>query len=165
MDNAVKLLKIYLYNHNIMNAKYNADISPYANATASFQSVKGNPTSVVDVNSLVADSVSPPNEDNQLIFKNLPLSWWVSGLNSGNIQYRPLSNYVNWAFVNLDGKDVNISMEITEVIIPNNCKSMTQDSDNKISTLIMEDNNCLVMSINMPIYYPVPNLQVPNLQE
>lgn len=98
---------------------------------------------------IIADSASTPNEGNQLIFKNLPLSWWVSGLNSGNIQYRHVSNYVNWAFVNLDEKDVNISKEITDFIIPNRTKSMTRDLVTNITTVIMEDNKCLVLSKTM----------------
>jgi hypothetical protein len=129
-----------------MNAKYEASVSPSAIADASFQSVKGVSVTVVDVANLVADSSAVPYEANQEIFKNLSLGWWVQGLNTGTVQYRPVSNEVNWAFVNSEGKDVNIAKEITDVIIPNRTASVTRDAETKTMRWTLEDNGCLLMT-------------------
>ena len=129
-----------------MNAKYEASVSPSALANACFQSVKGLDVTVVNAANLVADSSAVPNEANQEIFKNLSLAWWVQGLNAGTVQYRPVSNEVNWAFVNSEGKDVNIAKEITDVIIPNRTASVIRDADTKTMRWTLEDNGCLAMT-------------------
>lgn len=129
-----------------MNAKYEASVSPSALADACFQSVKGGPVMAVDAANLVADSSSVPYGANQEIFKNLSLAWWVQGLNTGTVQYRPVSNEVNWAFVNSAGKDVNIAKEITDVIIPNRTAGLIRDDDTKTMRWTMEDNGCLAMT-------------------
>jgi len=129
-----------------MNAKYEASVSPSALADACFQSVKELDVTVVDAANLVADSSAVPYEANQEIFKNLSLAWWVQGLNTGTVQYRPVSNEVNWAFVNSEGKDVNIAKEITDLIIPNRTASVTRDAETKTMRWILEDNGCLVMT-------------------
>lgn len=129
-----------------MNAKYEASVSPSALADACFQSVKELEVTVVDATNLVADSSAVPYEANQEIFKNLSLAWWVQGLNTGTVQYRPVSNEVNWAFVNSEGKDVNIAKEITDLIIPNRTASVTRDAETKTMRWILEDNGCLVMT-------------------
>lgn len=129
-----------------MNAKYEASVSPSALADACFQSVKELEVTVVDATNLVADSSAVPYEANQEIFKNLSLAWWVQGLNTGTVQYRPVSNEVNWAFVNSEGKDVNIAKEITDLIIPNRTASVTRDDETKTMRWILEDNGCLVMT-------------------
>lgn len=129
-----------------MNAKYEASVSPSALADACFQSVKGLDVTAVNPANLVADSSAVPYEANQEIFKNLSLAWWVQGLNAGTVQYRPVSNEVNWAFVNSEGKDVNIAKEITDVIIPNRTASVIRDADTKTMRWILEDNGCLLMT-------------------
>ena len=129
-----------------MNAKYEASVSPSGLANACFQSVKGLDVTVVNAANLVADSSAVPNEANQEIFKNLSLAWWVQGLNAGTVQYRPVSNEVNWAFVNSEGKDVNIAKEITDVIIPNRTASVIRDADTKTMRWTLEDNGCLAMT-------------------
>lgn len=129
-----------------MNTKYEASVSPSAVADACFQSVKGLDLTVVNPANLVADSSAVPYGANQEIFKNLSLAWWVQGLNTGTIQYRPVSNEVNWAFVNSDGKDVNIAKEITDVIIPNRTASVIRDAETKTMRWILEDNGCLAMT-------------------
>jgi hypothetical protein len=126
--------------------KYEASVSPKCTANASFQSVKGLPLTAVDVKNLVADSSLVPHAGNQVILKNLPVSWWVAGLNAGTIQYRPLSNEVNWAFVNSDGKDVNIAKEVTDVMIPNRTAGVIRDAEKKTTRLTLEDNGFLVMT-------------------
>lgn len=129
-----------------MNAKYEASVSPSALADACFQSVKGLDVTAVNPANLVADSSAVPYEANQEIFKNLSLAWWVQGLNAGTVQYRPVSNEVNWAFVNSEGKDVNIAKEITDVIIPNRTASVIRDADTKTMRWTLEDNGCLLMT-------------------
>lgn len=129
-----------------MDTKYEASVSPKGTADATFQSVKGLPVTAVDVKNLVADSSLVPYQANQVILKNLPASWWVACLNAGTIQYRPLSNQVNWAFVNSDGKDVNIAKEVTDVMIPNRTAGVTRDAEKKKMRCTMEDNGCLVMT-------------------
>jgi len=129
-----------------MDAKYEASVSPKGTADSTFQSVKGLPATAVDAKNLVADTSLVPYEANQVILKNLPASWWVAGLNAGTIQYRPLSNEVNWAFVNSDGKDVNIAKEITDVMIPNRTAGVVRDAEKKTMRWTMEDNGCLVMT-------------------
>jgi len=130
-----------------MNAKYEASVSPSALANASFQSVNGGSVmTAVNPANLVADSSAVPYQANQEIFKNLSLAWWVQGLNTGTIQYRPVSNEVNWAFVNSDGKDVNIAREITDVIIPNRTASVIRDAETKTMRWTLEDNGCLAMT-------------------
>lgn len=129
-----------------MDIKYEASVSPKGTADATFQTVKGLPVTAVDAKNLVADSSLVPYEANQVILKNLPASWWVAGLNADTIQYRPLSNEVNWAFVNSDGKDVNIAKYITDVMIPNRTAEVVRDVETKTMRWIMEDNGCLVMT-------------------
>lgn len=129
-----------------MNAKYEASVSPSGLANACFQSVKGLDVTVVNAANLVADSSAVPYEANQEIFKNLSLAWWVQGLNTGTVQYRPVSNEVNWAFVNSAGKDVNIAKEITDVIIPNRTAGLIRDDDTKTMRWTLEDNGCLLMT-------------------
>ena len=132
-----------------MIMKYEASVSPSARSDSSFQSIKGMSVTVVDVNNLVEDNSAVPHVANQEIFKNLPLAWWVQGLNEGTIQYRPVSNEVNWAFVNSSGKDVNIAREITDIIIPNRTANMVRDAETKTMRCTMQDNGCLAMtSIN-----------------
>jgi hypothetical protein len=129
-----------------MDMKYEASVSPKGTADATFQSVKGLPVTAVDAKNLVADNSLVPYQANQVILKNLDASWWVQGLNTGSIQYRPVSNEVNWAFVNADGKDVNIAKEITDVIIPNRTAGVIRDAETKTMRWTMEDNGCLVMT-------------------
>jgi hypothetical protein len=129
-----------------MKIKYEASLSPSALANSSFQSVKGLDVTSVDANNLVADNSEAPYTANQEIFKNLPLSWWIEALNSDTIQYRPISNEVNWAFVKSDGNDVYIAKEITDVIIPNRTESVVRDAETKTMRLTMQDNGCLLMT-------------------
>jgi hypothetical protein len=64
------------------------------------------------------DSPIKPNSQNQLIFMNQPMSWWLENLNSGGIYYFPYTNHVNWAY-NKASAEIHIDREITDLIIPN----------------------------------------------
>jgi hypothetical protein len=67
------------------------------------------------------DSPIKPNSQNQLIFMNQPMSWWLENLNSGAIYYFPYTNYVNWAYKKVSD-EIHIDVEITNLIIPNEYK-------------------------------------------
>lgn len=120
--------------------------------------------------------VSPPEEDvspcadvatlgdgfqaNQNVFKSLPISWWVSNLNSGNVQYYPFSNEVNWAyFPSLDDKDkcFHISVEVTHAIIPNRTDTVSRNPGNPETgvapsmTVVMQPNNFLRLTVTRPM--------------
>ena len=129
---------------------YLAALSPSATASSSFNSVKGLPVVSVNASSLVADNSPVSLENNQVILKNLPLSWWITQLNSGAVQYRPVSGQVNWAFV-VGGKDVYITREISDVIIPNRTDTCTRNEAAKTTTLVQKDNGCLLLTKTMPM--------------
>lgn len=102
---------------------------------------------------------SNPNAENQAYFKSQPLSWWVSNLNSGNVQYHPFSNEVNWAYYP-DVSDMNtcfhIAVEITNLIIPNMTDNMSRnppaDGSSGIGSVVitMRPNSCLKMTVTRP---------------
>ena len=129
---------------------YLAALSPSATASSSFNSVKGLPVVSVNASSLVADNSPVSLENNQVILKNLPLSWWITQLNSGAVQYRPVSGQVNWAFV-VGGKDVYITREISDVIIPNRTDTCTRNDSAKTTDLVQKDNGCLLLTKTMPM--------------
>ena len=99
-------------------------------------------------------------EANQNVFKSLPMSWWVSNLNSGNVQYYPFSNDVNWAyFPSLEDMDkcFHISVEITNALIPNRTDTVSRnDADPEAGfgytmTVVMQPNNFLRLSVTRPM--------------
>jgi hypothetical protein len=79
-----------------------------------------------------------PNSQNQLVFKNQPLSWWLASLNSGSVKYTPYSNEVNWAYVNSSNNDIHISIEISNLLIPNKTASVLRNSDSVTSVITFE---------------------------
>lgn len=86
---------------------------------------------------------SPPNSDNQLIFMNQPMTWWVENLNTpASIAYAPVSNYVNWAYTG-DSNVYHIGMPISDYLIPNSIASSTVDPVTKVMT------NTYVMKFGM----------------
>jgi hypothetical protein len=78
---------------------------------------------------------SNPNAANQLVFKNQPLSWWLASLNSGAVKYTPFSNNVNWAYVDASKNSIHISMEISNLLIPNSTKTITRNPGSLSSVL------------------------------
>jgi hypothetical protein len=71
------------------------------------------------LDSSTAPNESHPNADNQLIFMNQPLSWWLSSLNSGAVKYTPYSNNVNWAYIDSEKNSYHINITISNLLIPN----------------------------------------------
>ena len=99
-------------------------------------------------------------EANQNVFKSLPMSWWVSNLNSGNVQYSPFSNDVNWAyFPSLEDKDkcFHISVEVTHSVIPNRTDTVNRNPGDleagvaSSMTVVMQPNNFLRLSVTRPM--------------
>jgi len=81
---------------------------------------------------------SKPNAANQVVFKNQPLSWWVASLNSGAVKYTPFSNDVNWAFIDASNNVIHISIEISNLLIPNRTASVSLNSGSMSSTVTFE---------------------------
>jgi len=136
-----------------MKTTYTASLSPSCVLDASFNSVKGNSVDVVDVANLGFSTLNyptgsqAPNADNQVIFKNVPVSWWIDGLNAGNIQYRPVSSLVNWGFVDSLKNEIHISKEITDVIIPGRTEKVEMIDNSPFNTNIkMVDNNVMLLT-------------------
>ena len=99
-------------------------------------------------------------EANQNVFKSLPMSWWVSNLNNGCVQYYPFSNDVNWAYfpsVAETDKCFHISVEITNALIPNRTDTVSRnDTDPEAGvgstmTVLMQPNNFLRLSVTRPM--------------
>jgi hypothetical protein len=89
------------------------------------------------VNLLVAGD-STPNPANQLVFMNQPLSWWVASLNSGDVKYMPVSNFVNWAYVNSNKDIIYISIELSNLLIPNKTAKVEKNPGSMSSTITFE---------------------------
>jgi hypothetical protein len=68
-----------------------------------------------------------PNSQNQKILMDKPMSWWLENLNSGAIHYFPFTNLVNWAYT-VDGNEIHIDREISDLIIPNETESSSENS-------------------------------------
>ena len=99
-------------------------------------------------------------EANQNVFKSLPMSWWVSNLNNGCVQYYPFSNDVNLAYfpsVAKTDKCFHISVEITNALIPNRTDTVSRndaDPDAGVGytmTVVMQPNNFLRLSVTRPM--------------
>ena len=136
-----------------MKTTYTAAISPSCTLDASFNSVKGEAVVPIDVANLGFSTANyptgsqAPNSENQVIFKNVPISWWIDGLNNGNIQYRPVSSLVNWAFVDSAENNIHIAKEITDVIIPGRTEKVEMIDNTRLNTkIIMVDNNVMLLS-------------------
>lgn len=78
--------------------------------------------------SIDTDMYSLPNSNNQDIFMNQPMTWWVQELNSPALQitYTPVSNYVNWSY-NVSSNAYHIGMPISNKLIPNAVASSVRD--------------------------------------
>jgi hypothetical protein len=88
-------------------------------------------------NYLVAGDETP-NPVNQEVFMNQPLSWWLTSLNSGKVKYTPVSNYVNWAYVDANKNVYHISITISNLLIPNKTSGVTRNAGSMNSTVTFE---------------------------
>jgi len=154
-----------------MEVTYSCTISTKNVATATFNTITNSTPDAInkDISKLSIDNYPSgqnpshdsngyllPNATNQAIFKNQPLSWWIASLNNKSIQYRPVSNTVNWAFVNSDSKDIHILYDITKIIVPNKTKSVDRNNETGIVTTTFEDNNCILMTSSRKDMFGLP---------
>jgi len=96
-----------------------------------------NLSSLSTVNYPVANE-SKPNPSNQDVFKNQPLSWWLASLNSGDVKYSPVSNDVNWAFIDSNKNAIHISIEISNLLIPNKTAKVEKNPGSMASVITFE---------------------------
>lgn len=94
--------------------------------------------STLSATNYLPGSDSTPNEMNQAVFKNQPLSWWVASLNSGAIKYTPFSNYVNWSYTDASENNIHMSIELTNLLIPNKTVSVSTNSVSMTSDITFE---------------------------
>ena len=79
---------------------------------------------------------SAPNPNNQLIFMNQPMGWWLEQLQKGNVAYFPLSNYVNWAYTDVNKVVYHIGRPISDLLMPDTVGITTRDPvSNTITTV------------------------------
>ena len=94
--------------------------------------------STLSTNNYPSSGDSNPNAANQLVFKNQPLSWWLTSLNSGDVKYTPVSNNVNWAYYDSNKNAYHISIEISNLLIPNKTASVKRNQDTKNTEVTFE---------------------------
>jgi len=113
-----------------LNTLTNA-VNPDTSKTLTDLSTNNYPTGAINASS--------PNATNQTIFKNQPMSWWLSGLQSGAINYFPLSNYVNWSYTDASKNVYHIDVVVSKAIIPNQTKNVTTDNTTHVTTITFVD--------------------------
>ena len=93
----------------------------------------------LSMNNYPTSGDSTPNHENQLVFMNQPLSWWLESLNSGLVKYTPVSNFVNWSYVDPTTKSlVHISMTISNLLIPNKTQKVDRTPGSRTSVITFE---------------------------
>ena len=132
-----------------------------AQATDTFYSLKGlvADTSATDVSMLSTVNYPPdrfplqdaagydlPNPTNQIIFKNQPVSWWIAMINAGSIKYTPVSNTVNWAYVDAEANSIHIHIDISMAMIPNKTDKVDRNPETKVTTVKLQDNGVMNMT-------------------
>ena len=80
-----------------------------------------------------------PNADNQRVFMNQPMSWWLENLNSGVVFYLPYSNFVNWGYKDASSNVYHIDIAISDMLIPNRTKDIQKDPSSNAFTIRFED--------------------------
>jgi hypothetical protein len=94
--------------------------------------------STLSTNNYPVSGVNTPNNENQLVFKHQPLSWWLTSLNSGAVKYTPVSNHVNWAYYDSNKNAYHISIEVSNLLIPNRTASVKRTEDPRGSEVTFE---------------------------
>jgi len=136
--------------------------------TATFYSLKGlTPEEGSSLSGLSADNYpadrvpltdingyNMPNPKNQIIFKNQPISWWIDSINSGLIKYTPVSNTVNWSYV--DGETTyHILFETSSFMIPNRIGSVDTNQVTGVSSVVLQDNTVMNLTQTYPRIPPM----------
>jgi hypothetical protein len=81
---------------------------------------------------------SEPNANNQLVFMNQPMSWWLNSLQNASVKYTPISSYVNWSYVDSSGSVFHIGRPVSDLIIPNSIESTSRDSTTNTTTSVFK---------------------------
>ena len=102
--------------------------------TATLNTLTNTPSTGSSDLSELSDSL----DANTLIFKNQPLSWWLASLNSGAVKYTPISNYVNWSYFVPSGQQYHISIEVSDLLLPNKTAGITRNPANFSFTITFE---------------------------
>jgi len=140
-----------------MNSSYTATLSSAASEDFTFNTITGGtPGPVTDPSFLSTDnypdtSNSSPNPENQEIFKNLPLSWWISSINAGILKIKSINPNVKWVYVTPTSDDIHIISTITSIIIPEKIITSSTNNETGEITSILNDNNYLCMTRSMPM--------------
>jgi hypothetical protein len=92
-----------------------------------------------------ANGYDMPNPANQIIFKNQPVSWWISGINSKSIVYTPVSNTVNWSYV-AGETQYHILFETSSFMIPNRTDKVDRHPVTNMTIVTLVDNGVFNMS-------------------
>jgi hypothetical protein len=118
---------------------YTGDASVTLNTLTHTTPVTTKTLADLSTNNYPAPSVpnqSPPNADNQAIFMNQPMTWWLSQLNTPvqSIKYAPVSNNVNWAYIPTPNTPYHIGRPVSDNLIPNSVTSTVVDPVTKVMT-------------------------------
>jgi len=98
-----------------------------------------NDISSLSTNNYPNSGDSNPNHDNQLVFMNQPLSWWLASLNSGSVKYTPVSNFVNWSYVEPSSKAlIHIGITISNLLMPNKTQKVDRTPGSRSSVITFE---------------------------
>jgi len=62
------------------------------------------------------------------------MSWWLECLNTGSVKYTPVSNLVNWSYVD-NTVAYYVNMPISNLLIPNAAESSVVDPLTKKMTI------------------------------
>ena len=96
---------------------------------------------------------SAPNANNQLIFMNQPMGWWLEQLQKGNMAYSPVSNYVNWAYTDVNKVVYHIGRPISDLIIPNTVGITTRDPVSNTITSVFGPKFGMGRTDTQDLYY------------
>jgi hypothetical protein len=128
---------------------FNGDLSATPNTLTHVQGVNAtlnlNSLSSVNYTGIQPNASNPnnlpvkPNANNQLVFMNQPMSWWLDNINSEAIHYLPYSNHVNWGYKTESGAVLHIDMTISDLIIPNRYMNSSMDTTTKKQTTVFEE--------------------------
>lgn len=86
-----------------------------------------------------------PNPTNQIIFKNQPVSWWIDMINAGSVKYTPVSNTVNWAYIDAQSNVIHLHIDISNTMIPNKTGTVNRDTETRSTIIILQDNGVMNM--------------------
>ena len=87
-----------------------------------------------------------PNPTNQIIFKNQPVSWWIDMINAERVKYTPVSNTVNWAYIDAQSNTIHLHIDISNMMIPNKTGTVNRDIEKRSTIIVLQDNGVMNMT-------------------